>query len=106
MPQKPQTEPKLRETRVTVKGHTYTRYVVDHGFIRGKPVRRTFKSEAAAERHIRSWEKKQEVEAEKQRILANRIGQEAKELTNDDPLDPAKVLGHSSLRRFKSLRIR
>lgn len=89
----PRTEPKLRETRVTVKGYTYTRYVVDHAFINGQRVRKTFKTRPAAERHIRVWKKKQEVEGEKQKILANRIGEKAKDLSTDDLLDAAKAVG-------------
>ena len=51
-----------------------------------------FKTEAAAKRHIRDWERKQEVEEEKRNVLVRRIGERAQKLSGDKLFDATRAL--------------
>jgi len=66
---------------VKVKGKQYTRYVVDHGIIDGKRVRKTFKSMEDAEASL-----------EKTEILEKRIGRMAGKLSDADLRDAAAAV--------------
>ncbi len=51
-----------------------------------------FKTEAAAKRHIRDWERKQEVDQEKRNVLVRRIGERAQKLSGDKLFDATRAL--------------
>jgi hypothetical protein len=78
---------KVRKHDTTVKGHKYTRWIVDYGVIDGKRFRRAFRIETAANEFI-------ERESEKQKILARRIGRAARHdgLGNLPPGGPSKPI--------------
>jgi integrase len=84
--------PRIRKQTSRVKGHDYIRWVVDYGLVDGKRVRETFKTEARANRAIEKWERGLDREAEKQELLATRIGEKAEKLTTDNLLDASKAL--------------
>jgi integrase len=73
---------RIREQSAVVKGHAYLRFVVDHGTVNGKRTRKSFKSQAKAERYLRDYDQQQEVWQEKQGILRRRIGEDAGKLSN------------------------
>ncbi len=81
--------PRIRKQASSVKGHDYVRWVVDYGIVNGKRIRETYK--ARANRAVEKWLKAQEREAEKQELLATRIGEKAEKLTTDDLLDASKA---------------
>lgn len=85
-------EPKIHERDCMVKGHRYVRYDVDFGQVNTKRTRQSFKTLAQAERAIRNWGKKKDVDSERQKSLSKRIGQFATKLTNDDLMDAAQGL--------------
>lgn len=93
--------PRIRKQTSTVKGHKYARWVVDYGLVDGKRLRETFKTEARANRAVEKWYRGLDREAEKQELLATRIGEKAEKLTTDNLLDATKAL--DALKRSVSL---
>ena len=84
---------KIRSQRTTVKGHEYTRHVVDFGAdTRGKRVRRTFTTPAKAKAAIREHLDRSKADTAAQAILSKKIGEKADKLTTDDLLDAARGL--------------
>jgi len=74
---------RIKESSITVKGHDYTRFFVDHGTKNGKRKRKSFKTYAKAARYLRDYDQQQEVWQEKEQILKRRIGEDASKLTNE-----------------------
>lgn len=66
----------------TVRGVKYERWLVDHGTVKGRRTRRTFKTEAAALAHI-----------SKQAGLSKKVGRQARKLTDESLLDAAQAVG-------------
>jgi hypothetical protein len=84
----------VRKRKTTVKGHEYTRYVVDFGKdAHDNRVRRTFATEAKARAGIRLHLDKSKANAEAQTILQKQIGEKAQKLSTDDLLDAVKAMG-------------
>ena len=81
---------KLYRRTVTVKGRQYERYIVDFGTVDGRRRRRSFGSEAAAKAAIAG-----------EKILAKRVGRQARKLIDADLLDAARAL--DTLQRLTTL---
>jgi integrase len=81
--------PKIRETRVRVKGREYPRTVVDFGIRnvdgKRKRKRKTFKTRAQAERAVATWQAEQ-------KILTRQIGKGADRFLTGDVQDAAAAL--------------
>jgi integrase len=77
--------PKIREGIAHVKGHKYPRVIVDFGTTSGTRTRRTFKTHAAAERAVATWQAEQ-------KILARRVGEGAQRFLTGDVQDAAAAL--------------
>ena len=86
-----QASGKISIQTLTVKGHRYTRYVVDLGTTEGKRQRKTFKTKAEAKAHLK-----------KVATLESRIGRMAHGLKDADLRDAASAL--DILQRTVSLR--
>jgi site-specific recombinase XerD len=84
------TDGKISIQTVNVKGHQYTRYVVDFGTLDGKRQRKTFKTQFEAKAHIN-----------RNAILQKKIGRMAGKLTDTDLRDAAKAIDR--LQRLVSL---
>ncbi len=82
---------KINVQTLTVKGHRYTRYVVDLGTTEGKRQRKTFKTETEAQAHLK-----------KVATLESRIGRIAHGLKDADLRDAASAI--DILQRTVSLR--
>ena len=78
-------EPTIRDTIVRVKDWTYPRVVVDFGDVDGRRMRKSFKTRAAAEKAVATWQ-------QEQKILAKRIGEGAQRFLTGDVRDAAAAL--------------
>ncbi|MEI8120788.1 MAG: tyrosine-type recombinase/integrase [bacterium] len=84
---------KIRQETVIVKGHDYKRWVVDLGVTQaGKRERKTFASEAKAQKFIRQHRKDQARWAGRQVVLERKIGEDADRLSNDHLRDAIVAL--------------
>lgn len=83
----------IRWQKTTVKGHEYTRHVVDFGTdANGKRIRRSFTSEAKSKAAIREHLDRNKADAVARVILQKKIGEKSEHLRVDDLLDAAMGL--------------